>query len=895
MTTARSPSRVRIVLRGQLRRLGQQLPKGGALPYEVWVRRHRGILALLWLHVPVLFAFSLSQHQSLEHSFTEAMTVGVLAVLALAFRENRRVSTVLTAVGLLTCSAVLVHLSHGVIEMHFHYFVMVGVVVLYQDWWPFLIAIGYVVLQHGVAGALSPGSVYNHQAAIDHPWRWAGVHGLFILGMSAAGIASWRLNESLLKDASDRQEKLAEAQEVARLGSWEWKITTGHVTWSDELYRLFGLAPGAMAPSNEAFYSRLHPDDRDTLAADLRRAADGESSFASDFRILLPDGATRWLHGRGEITEWGSGVPATMSGTAQDITDRKRAEAELYETLSLLGATLDSTADGILVVDSNGRITRVNRRFGEMWGLSESVLASRDDDQALAAVLEQLRDPEAFVSKVRELYAQPGAESHDVIEFNDGRVFERYSKPQRVHGAVVGRVWSFRDVTDHKRLENELAHQAFHDSLTDLANQALFRDRVGHALTRAARQPNRLAVLFLDLDNFKTVNDSLGHTAGDELLVAVAGRLQSCLRPADTAARLGGDEFAVLLEDLGSDEDASEVAERIIETLRVPLSISGKEIFVRASLGIAFDEEGTSADTLLRNADAAMYRAKREGKNGFRLFEPAMHSAAMARLELEGDLRRAIDNAEFVVHYQPTVSLASGRIVGFEALVRWQHPERGLIQPAEFIGLAEENGLIVEIGRWVLREACCRARNWQRAHPAQPFGIAVNLSARQLGDRHLVGDVAKALTDSGLAAADLTLEITETVLMDDPDVAIARLRELKALGVKLAIDDFGTGYSSLSSLQHLPVDTLKIDKAFIDDVAMGVEASGLVQAIIRLARILALQTVAEGVEQPEQAARLEELGCSLVQGYHFARPVPPEEVEALLVAGITQFPSLVNR
>jgi len=466
----------------------------------------------------------------------------------------------------------------------------------------------------------------------------------------------------------------------------------------------------------------------------------------------------------------------------------------------------------------------------------------------------------------------------------DGRVIDVEVRSHQLsfdaHDAVLVAV---QDVTHRNALESELRHQAFHDSLTNLANRALFADRVDHAVRRQERDATAVAVLLLDLDGFKTVNDSLGHTVGDELLVAVAARLQGCLRPGDTAARLGGDEFAILLEDLEEPDAADRLAQRIIDVLAPPFSLSGREIFVPASLGISLAEgERESADELLRNADAAMYRAKSEGKGCYRLFDPAMHSAAMARLELEGDMRRAIEEREFVVHYQPTVSLSTGKVMALEALVRWQHPTRGLIPPAEFIHLAEENGLIVDIGRWVLGEACRRARYWRAAHRGHRLAIAVNLSARQLSDPHLVDDVARVLHETGLEPSALTLEITESVVMADTEVAIARLHALKSLGIRLAIDDFGTGYSSLSSLRQLPVDTLKIDKAFVDGVTMGVEAAGLVQAIVRLAGTLDLQTIAEGVERRDQVERLEELGCSEVQGYHFSRPMAPDDVEAFL-------------
>jgi PAS domain S-box-containing protein len=356
------------------------------LPDEVWARRHRGILTLLWLHVPALFVYALVQHQTVGHSLFEASTVAVFGIMASTMQGQRRLSTVVTSLGLLTSSAVLVHLSGGLIEMHFHYFVIVGVVSLYQDWRPFLIAIGYVVLQHGVAGVIDPRAVYNHAGAFQHPWRFAALHGFFIVGMSVTGLISWRLNESLLRAAADREERLAEAQSLARLGSWELNLETGTQVWSDELYRLFDLDPGQGMVPAETLLSRVHQDDHQALLG-LRATLESGTPFAMDFRILLPDGSVRWVQGQGAVTEQQNGAPAVVSGTLQDITERKRAEAEIRDALSLLNATLDSTADGILVVDHDGRIRSFNRKFVEMWRLPESVLASGNDDEALSFVL----------------------------------------------------------------------------------------------------------------------------------------------------------------------------------------------------------------------------------------------------------------------------------------------------------------------------------------------------------------------------------------------------------------------------------------------------------------------------------------------------------------------------
>ena len=439
-----------------------------------------------------------------------------------------------------------------------------------------------------------------------------------------------------------------------------------------------------------------------------------------------------------------------------------------------------------------------------------------------------------------------------------------------------------QDVTQRVALEAELRHQAFHDSLTNLANRALFVDRADHAIRRLERGGAKVAVLMLDLDGFKNVNDSLGHSTGDSLLVAVAARLQTALRTGDTAARLGGDEFAVLVEDAENDEKATLVAARMLAALAAPFCLAGRELFVQGSIGIALTSGDKDAEELLRDADAAMYQAKAAGKGCHRVFEPAMYAASLARLELEGDLRRALELGEFTLHYQPVVSIGTAAVVGLEALIRWQHPTRGLVQPDEFIALAEENGLIVDIGRWVLDEACRQTSVWRATTGNENLTIAVNLSARQLSDPDLVRDVTQALARARLAPAALTLEITESVLIQDPDLAVAKLHLLKSAGVRLAIDDFGTGYSSLSSLQHLPVDSLKIDKTFIDDVSTGIEAAGLVEAIVRLAGTLALETVAEGVERPEQLDSLQLLGCQQIQGFYFSKPLTPLDVEEFL-------------
>jgi diguanylate cyclase (GGDEF)-like protein len=426
------------------------------------------------------------------------------------------------------------------------------------------------------------------------------------------------------------------------------------------------------------------------------------------------------------------------------------------------------------------------------------------------------------------------------------------------------------DVTERNALEEQLRHQAFHDPLTSLANRPLFTDRLDHALQLPRPAGRGLAVLLLDLDRFKTINDSLGHGTGDELLVAVAGRLTGCLGPGTTAARLGGDEFVVLVEDIGELADATALAGTIVAALEAPFAVSGRDVAVRASVGIVVHREGDlTADELIRNADAAMYAAKAYGPGSWRVFETTMHDAALARLELEGELRNALARNELVLHYQPVVALDTSETVGFEALLRWNHPTRGLVPPLDFIPMAEDTGLIVPIGAWVLEEACATAATWTGP---RSIGLSVNISARQLFDSDFSQSVADILARTGLEPERLALEITESVLVEDTSLALLQLDLLKQLGVRIAIDDFGTGYSSLSYLRTFPVDILKIDKSFIDHVDADVEGACFVQAILHLATVLRVKTVAEGVEEPGQARRLAELGCDYAQGFHFGRP-----------------------
>ncbi|HET6867622.1 MAG TPA: EAL domain-containing protein, partial [Solirubrobacteraceae bacterium] len=625
-TRARQRLRLGAWLVHQWVTLKHWLPKGQLLPEHVLRRRHRAICGLLWLHVPALFAFGmLIGNHSVVHVALDCGLVALCGLGASAERFRLRARVIAASFGLVTCSAVLVDLWSGTIEAHFHFFVMIGVLTLYQDWTPFLVAILYTVIHHGVGGVLDPKAVYDNPQAIRHPWVWALVHGGFVLAASVAHVVAWRTNENQL-----------------------------------------------------------------------------------------------------------------------------------------------------------------------------------------------LRDP-----------------------------------------------------------------------LTGLPSRLLYLNNLKLALERLGRGPNRsVAVLFLDLDRFKVINDSLGHGAGDQLLEAVAERISHTLRRHETLARFGGDEFVILCEDIFDDGDAVAVAERVLKAFSLPFHLALGETMAAASIGISVTSDpNQDPDDLIRDADAAMYRAKGAGGARVVLFDEVTRERALARLHNENAIRKAIEREEFRVFFQPEVSIDGQHITGMEALVRWQHPERGLIGPGEFISLAEETGLIVPLGTWVLRDACRRAVVWQRSRPAdQPLTLRVNVSARQLAQDSLRATVAEIIKETGIEPASLCLEVTESVLIEDPEESIRTLTELKQLGVKIAIDDFGTGYSSLEYLRRLPVDCVKVDRSFVRGLPDNEEDVAIVNAVIELGHALKLSVTAEGVETLEQLGNLQTSGCDTAQGFLFFRPEPPEAV-AKLFAG----------
>jgi diguanylate cyclase (GGDEF)-like protein/PAS domain S-box-containing protein len=618
---------------------------------------------------------------------------------------------------------------------------------------------------------------------------------------------------------------------------------------------VLGYEPARMLGSESSVL--VHPDEIAELRDTIGRAKEQSGATAQfSFRVRHRDGTWRWLEGIATNLLDDPAVQGVVIN-AHDATDR-RARLERREAMADLGRdVLRETSIRAVVASATSVINRI------VPSGNCQIVGSFDDDRASIARQAGMRVPVGDP-------AQPAAYIEvdtDVPPAPDDKEFI-----ESVAGILLSAIVRIR-------AEDAIRHQATHDSLTGLPNRTLFNDRLEHALARRARVGGFVAVMVVDLDGFKNVNDSLGHLVGDALLIAVADRFDAHLRDFDTIARLGGDEFAILVDDLDAPDQAGRVAQRVLDTLRTALELRDRTVAVSASIGIALaDRADTSADRLLSHADAAMYRAKREGKGCYRVFEAAMHTAAVERMNLEQALRNALTERALTVHYQPIVDTITGYVTSFEALARWPHPSRGFVQPDTFIPLAEDSGLIIDLGRAVLLEACEQARAWQQRFPHLQLRVSVNASRLQLAHPDFTEHVADALTLAELDPSSLTLEITESVLTGESARIIAALNELRRTGVRVAIDDFGTGYSSFAALAELPIDILKIDKRFIENITRNDEGRGFVIAIMQLARTLHLETVAEGVELPEQRHALAELRCTHLQGYLFSPPIPADQI-----------------
>ena len=692
-----------------------------------WERRHRALLWLLWAQAAGLAAYGLANGYGVGHTLLHVGALAAAAVLG-SLGTGRRWRSAVVSLGYMTAASLAVHISGGVIEAHFYFFVAIVALTLYEDWLPFLLAVVYVVVHHGLVGSLDPGAVYAHSDAVAHPWRWALIHGAFVTAAGIFAVIAWRLNE--------------------------------------------------------------------------------------------------------------------------------QARNDLGESLSRLEATLESTADGILVVDAEGRIVNSNAEFARMWRIPLEVMDKGDDDLAIRYVLDQLADPDAFLSKIQELYDNPESESYDVLEFRDGRVFERYSRPQRVRGRAVGRVWSFHDGTERRRFEEELERE----------------------LLRAVRYHEAGALLMLDVDNFKYVNDTLGHAAGDQIVSSVAALLRGRLRETDTVARLGGDEFALLLPH-ADQARANRVAADVLHAIREHgVVVGGRSIHVTASIGVAlFDAVRQTASEVLAASDLAMYEAKDSGRDRVVTYTP--NSGDEARRRAQGSwierIRAALEEERFTLYCQPIQDVRTGEIVQHELLVRMIAEDGEVVAPAAFLGAAERFGLVQSLDRWVVRSAIRLMDRQLRA--GRRLRIEVNLSGRSVDDPELPGLIRRELEATDVDPDHLAFEITETALISNMDDARRFAETLMRIGCRFALDDFGTGFGSYYYLKHLPLHFLKIDGDFIRNLPHSPTDQLMVRAMVQVAQGLGMRTIAEFVEDEAILEHLREYGVDFAQGYHIGRPRPVAE------------------
>ncbi len=673
----------------------------------------------------------------------------------------------------------------------------------------------------------------------------------------------------------EREADLNRAQAVAGIGSWSLDVRQNRMDWSPECHRLFGIAPGTPL-SYDTFINCVHPEDAAFVEREWRMAEEG-GAYDIEHRIIV-DGQIRWIRERAELNRDESGQLVGVIGTSQDVTDHMKDQERLRQAATVF----ESTREGIMVTDAKRRIRMVNRAFCEMSGYCEDELLGQTPSlfrytpnrrEFYATMWRSIRQCGSWQGEIRDR-RKDGSTFPALLSINalkDGK------------GKPSGYVGVYTDISPLKESEAKLEFLAHHDSLTGLPNRLLLMSRLEHSLDLGQREHVRHALLMLDLDRFKDINDSFGHFSGDEILQQVAQRLTGRLRGIDTISRLGGDEFALLLANITNPVDAERVAREIIEMLSEPCRLeNGAEVRIGVSIGISlYPDHGVTPEELLQHADAALYRSKADGRGCIRYFSDELTTAARARIELDARLRRAIAQDELRVYYQPQIEISSGNIIGAEALIRWEHPERGLVSPAEFIPVAEETGLIGELGAWVLEEVCRQGSAWAAAG-LPPLTLAVNLSPHQLRHGDIGRKVADVLEETGFPPERLELELTETVLMTREDEAVEVLKDLRSMGVRLAIDDFGTGFSSLAYLKRLPLDVLKIDKGFIKDIPHDDDDIEIALAIIAIAHALGFMVLAEGVETREQLSFLRKHNCDRYQGFLASKALPATEFAALL-------------
>lgn len=677
----------------------------------------------------------------------------------------------------------------------------------------------------------------------------------------------------------DRQALLDEAQKIAAIGSFEWNLQSQQMVWSPQMYRMLGLAPEQVKPGLAALLGVIPREERTLLEQRIEAALEHVQGYVLEHHAVRADGSRLVIHQRGEVHRNDEGRPVRLVGILQDITDRHRAE----EKMRKLSTAVEQTADAVMITDAQGRIEYVNAAFCRMSGYD-----SEEVQGQTARLLKSGRMPEIFYRRLWHAIIR-GEVFSDVMtnRRKDGTLYHEALTitPQLdAQGQVTHFIATGRDITEQIQFQERIEHLANHDALTGLPNRVLLMDRLDQAMSRAKWHQRHVAVLFMDMDRFKVINDSLGHASGDSLLKAIATRLSGSVRDGDTVARLGGDEFAVILNDVATTTDVERMSRLLLDAVSAPFQVEGRELFVTTSVGISmYPQDGGDSVDLLKRADVAMYNAKLGGKNRFEFYTRRDEANQLARLSLETQLRRALEREEFFLVFQPQIDAATRKVISMEALLRWRRADGDVVLPGEFIGLLEETGMILAVGEWVLRNACAEAQA-MRESGIDLNRVAVNISLHQFRQSGFVQLVRDTLASTRLPPGILELEITEGVLVDDVREAGQILEELHAHGVRLSIDDFGTGYSSMNYLRRLPFNLLKIDKSFIDGLPRNKDARAIVTAIITLAHSLELEVVAEGVETFEQFDYLRSLGCHLIQGYYFSPPVASAVLRQLVHA-----------